>query len=78
MPTAGTRYCTHLTATLLWGMQQLTLIKTYHRLGMFWYVLLLLLRFFRGFPGRPQVVPGSTSVLLGNPPQSEDRRPCLA
>eukprot|EP00933_Yihiella_yeosuensis_P046919 TRINITY_DN4253_c2_g1_i1.p1 TRINITY_DN4253_c2_g1~~TRINITY_DN4253_c2_g1_i1.p1 ORF type:complete len:865 (-),score=151.26 TRINITY_DN4253_c2_g1_i1:368-2740(-) len=31
-------------------------VKIYHRLGMFWYVSILLLRFFRGFAGQPRLV----------------------
>mmetsp|Transcript_6062 Transcript_6062/g.14406 ORF Transcript_6062/g.14406 Transcript_6062/m.14406 type:complete len:798 (-) Transcript_6062:82-2475(-) len=30
-------------------------LRVYHRLGMFWYVALILLRFFRGFAGQPRI-----------------------
>lgn len=36
-------------------LELLIAVKIYHRLGMFWYVALLMFRFFRGFAGQPRI-----------------------
>ncbi|CAJ1330264.1 unnamed protein product [Effrenium voratum] len=36
-------------------LELMIFLKVYHRLGMFWYVALILLRFFRGFAGQPRI-----------------------
>lgn len=46
-------------------------LKVYHRLGMFWYVGLILLRFFRGFTGQPRIATigrtiGSAAADIGH------------
>lgn len=42
-------------AKLFEGLDVLVLIRTYHKLGMIVYMLLILLRFFRGFAGQPRM-----------------------
>merc|ERR550532_3069993 len=60
MPSSNTSFATHrkyesqLNASLE-GLQVLVDLRAYHRLGMFGYQALLLLRFFRGFVGQPRV-----------------------
>lgn len=39
-------------------------VKVYHRLASFWYVALILLRFFRGFSGQPRIA--SIGRTVGN------------
>lgn len=36
-------------------LELMVFLRVYHRLGMFWYVGLILLRFFRGFSGQPRI-----------------------
>mmetsp|Transcript_22 Transcript_22/g.63 ORF Transcript_22/g.63 Transcript_22/m.63 type:complete len:797 (+) Transcript_22:94-2484(+) len=36
-------------------LELMVFLRVYHRLGMFWYVALILLRFFRGFAGQPRI-----------------------
>lgn len=36
-------------------LELMIIVKIYHRLGMFWYVGLVLLRLFRGFSGQPRI-----------------------
>merc|ERR1712125_243089 len=36
-------------------LEWLTSVKMSHRLGMFWYVMVIMVRFFRGFSGQPRI-----------------------
>jgi len=52
---------------ILRDLDVLILFKVYHRLGMFWYAMVILLRFFRGFMGQPRMaVIGQTLEAASN------------
>lgn len=48
-------------------LELLVAVKIYHRLGMFWYVALLMLRFFRGFAGQPRIAALGRTVARAAP-----------
>lgn len=48
-------------------LELLIAVKIYHRLGMFWYVALLMLRFFRGFAGQPRIAALGRTVAKAAP-----------
>lgn len=42
-------------ANIVESLEVALLIKSYHRVCMFWYVVLILIRFFKGFAGQPRI-----------------------
>jgi hypothetical protein len=55
---------TKLLDTLLSEMQSVTTQQEFHRLAMFWYILLIVARFFKGFRGQTRLAAMSSAVLI--------------
>jgi len=47
-------------------MNTLVLFKIYHRIGMFWYTVILMARFFKGFRGQPRIALISKTLALAS------------
>lgn len=44
----------------------LVMMKTYHRIAMFWYTVILMARFFKGFRGQPRIAVISKTLALAS------------
>lgn len=48
-------------------LDNVVLVQAYHRLGMFWYCMLILLRFFRGFLGQSRIAKIGRTLAAAGP-----------
>mmetsp|Transcript_58253 Transcript_58253/g.109755 ORF Transcript_58253/g.109755 Transcript_58253/m.109755 type:complete len:786 (-) Transcript_58253:116-2473(-) len=51
-----------VTAEIIEELQMLIAVKVFYRLGMYWYCMTLLMRFFQGFRGQPRIMQITSTI----------------